>query len=112
MYTTWNQIEIDGGSLRQGLPTILPLTDPNPSWAPAKLGDSDALKFGGSFANPSDSTMQLSYACYIGQATVPNAGGVPDARSVHMIFFSDAESFASHQATFDRIAASAVLRGS
>lgn len=106
MYTTWNQTGFDGGSLRLGLPTILPLTDPNPSWAPAKLGASDALKFGGTFAHPGDSTTQLGYACYIGQATAP------DSRNVHMIFFADAESFDSHLATFDRIAQSAVLQGS
>jgi hypothetical protein len=106
MYTTFNQIGFDTASLRQALPSILPQqTDANLSWNDAGLGKSYAFRFGGSFTNPADAATKLSFACYIGQATAP------EARSVHMIFFADAASFDSHRDTFDRIAKSAVLRG-
>ncbi len=104
MYTFFNQIDYSNGDPRQTLLIYLPTGARfTPGQGEAALGNVMAIHLSGVVSDPRDSATQLRFECYIARS------GPQQQRNIHMILFSDAKSFNSHQATFDSIVRSAVL---
>jgi hypothetical protein len=104
MYTFFNTVVYGSTDPGQLLETDLPVSVQLGPPQPGRLGNIEATRLDGWLTDPDNSAAKLKVVCYIARGTAP------ESRNVHLVFFADAGSFPGHQATFDRIAASAELR--